>query len=385
MSGCAGIPREAYSIFSERMHRKVSDDRVPIVGGLELTIHCNLRCVHCYCGDLKPVGGLDTEEVKDIVDQLADAGTMWLLLTGGEPLLRKDFAEIYLHVKKRGIFPAVFTNATRITPEIARMFAEWRPFGIEVSLYGATRETYEKVTGIEGSYDRCLEGIRMLIEHGVPPALKTMAIRENVHELDQMHELARSMDLHFRFDTQINPTTGGSASPLGQRLDPDQVLELDRYNMERIEAWQEYIGTFSESLPVETLYKCGAGVNAFHIDPYGKLCLCLLARHETYDLRRGSFKEGWNGFIRELRERKASASHKCGSCSLRSICDSCPAWAHLETGSEEGRVDYLCKVAARRAKSFGKPEVQKSGCEILREVESEPAEQSRSVKGGEAR
>lgn len=353
---CPGIPEEAYNHFSRRMHNKVVADRVPIVGALELTMRCNLRCVHCYCNQ---AGNNIVEDESDtgfwlgVIDQLAAAGCLWLLITGGEPLVRPDFREIYLHAKQLGIFPTVFTNATLVTDEIAALFAEWRPFSIEVSLYGASAATYKDVTGAGINFERCLRGINILIDHGLKPQLKTMVMRENIHELDAMHELAASLNLEFRFDALLNPTVGGDMGPASHRIEPEQVAELDHRYGSRVESWREFLERFGQSPPIETLFSCGAGINAFHVDPGGRLHLCLLARGESYDLTQGTFRDGWNGVIRELRSRRPDKPHKCGSCSLRSLCGCCPGWSTLETGSPEEPVPYLCKVATLRAEAFG--------------------------------
>lgn len=371
MASCPSIPEEAYSIFSLRVHEKVARDRIPIGGTLELTMSCNLRCVHCYCeGSRQAENMLTTSGFIDVIDQVADAGCMWLLLTGGEPLLNPGFEQIYIHAKRRGIFITLFTNATCVTPEIAGLLSEWRPFSIEVTIYGGTRETYEKVSGVSGSYDRCLEGIDRLVAHGFSPKLKTMALRENVHELDQMQALAEERGLEFRFDAMLNPTVGGDLNPVAHRLDPETILELDRRYDERIDAWKDFMKRFGNVPPSETLYSCGAGMNTFHIDPEGKLYLCLLARHVYYDLRSGSFEEGWNGFIRDIRFQKPAKMHRCGTCRLRSLCACCPAWAALETGEPHAAIIYLCRVAALRARAFGGSHVKNAGRVLLDSLDS---------------
>ncbi len=108
---------------------------------------------------------------------------MWLLFTGGEIFARKDFLDIYTHAKKRGLLITLFTNGTQITPAIADYLADWRPFAIEITLYGRTRETYERLTRVPGSFDRCMRGIRLLKERGLPLKLKTVAVTINRHEM----------------------------------------------------------------------------------------------------------------------------------------------------------------------------------------------------------
>ena len=108
-----------------------------------------------------------------------DEGCRWLLLTGGEPFLRPDFLDIYTNANKKGLLLTLFTNGTLLTPRSADLLAERRPFAIEITLYGATQQTYERITGIPGSYARCRRGIDLLLERNLPLKLKTMVMTLN--------------------------------------------------------------------------------------------------------------------------------------------------------------------------------------------------------------
>ncbi len=144
--GCPHIPRLGHDQFRRKLISKWLAQRVPLAGSMELDLNCNLQCVHCYRDGDWPRRALGTGEVIEILDQMAEAGTLWLLLTGGEIFLRPDFFEIYEHARRSGFLITLFTNATLITEEIADHLAAQPPRKIEVTLYGTTRETYEKVT-----------------------------------------------------------------------------------------------------------------------------------------------------------------------------------------------------------------------------------------------
>src|SRR5215467_11599283 len=171
------------------------DQRKPLDVAIELTHRCPLNCQHCY--NNLPMGDsaarsseLTSEEYRRLLDQLQGAGVLWMLFTGGEIFGRKDFPEIYKEAKRRGFLVTLFTNGTLITPALADMLAEYRPFEIEITLYGATRETYEALTRIPGSYDRCLRGIRLLLERNLPLKLKTVPTTINRHEVYEMKRIA---------------------------------------------------------------------------------------------------------------------------------------------------------------------------------------------------
>ena len=153
---CPHIPELNYAAFSQRLHESVAGERIPICGSVEVTARCNLRCAHCFinlpANDRRAQAQeLAGSEWRAFLDQIVDAGCLWLLLTGGEPFLRPDFLDIYTHAKKNGLLITLFTNGTLITEREADHLAEWRPFAIEITLYGRTQETYERVTGVPGS------------------------------------------------------------------------------------------------------------------------------------------------------------------------------------------------------------------------------------------
>ena len=231
MDDCSGLSDLGYGEFSEWLHQKVGNQRIPISGSLEVTLRCNLRCQHCYIPGERRLSRKERElslgEIQRILDEITDAGCLWLLLTGGEPLLRRDFLDIYTYAKRKGLLLTFFTNGTLVTRRIADHLAEWRPFNIEITLYGTTQETYERVTGIPGSYTRCRRGIDLLLERNLPLGLKTMVMTLNHHELDQMKVLADNLGVQFRFDPILNPAQDGSARPTYLRLTPEEIVGVE--------------------------------------------------------------------------------------------------------------------------------------------------------------
>ncbi len=150
-----------------------------------------------------------------------------MLLTGGEPLLRSDIREIYLHMKRRGLLVTLFTNGTAVTPRLADLLAEWPPLVVEVSIYGSTPEVYERVTGVPGSFRRCLRGIELLLDRRVRLRLKTVPTTLNHDDLDGLRALAAGYGLEFQWDPLVNCRLDGAAGPAGVRLSPQQVLALE--------------------------------------------------------------------------------------------------------------------------------------------------------------
>src|SRR6202521_6141823 len=223
----------SYGEFSADLHEKQAGKRVPMQVSIEVTRRCPLECQHCYnnlpMGDQDARSGeMTTEEHFKMLDELVEMGCFWLLYTGGEIFACKDFLEIYTYAKQKGFLITLFTNGTLINEKIADYLLEWPPFAIEITLYGRTKETYEALTAIPGSYDRCLRGIHLLKERGLPLKLKTVATSINKHEVVAMRHFAEEeLGVEFKMDGQVNPRIDCSQSPLAVRLTPEEVVALD--------------------------------------------------------------------------------------------------------------------------------------------------------------
>jgi radical SAM protein with 4Fe4S-binding SPASM domain len=351
----------SYGDFSAQLYRRARGSRLPTNGTIEPTHRCPLACAHCY--NNLPVGDaearrreLSTAEVRRIVDEIADAGCLWLLLTGGEILARRDFAEIYQHVKRRGLLVTLFTNGTQVTEALADMLTEWRPFAVEITLYGRTRETYERLTGVPGSFERCMRGIRLLADRGLPLKLKTVAVTLNRHEVPDMQRFAEEeLGVEFKFDGMINARIDCSKSPLDVRLAPAEMVALDVGDPARRAQWQALVT--DRARPVvgtrDKVYQCGGGINSFAIDPEGRMTICVLSHADSYDLRRGTFKDGWEGFLAKVRDKTITRPTKCTDCHIRALCSACAATNELEHGDAETPVEFFCEVAHLRAQTLG--------------------------------
>ena len=356
------MEEQTYGDWSLEVHQRLSGKRVPIGGSLELTQRCNNRCVHCYnnlaAGDKAALESeLSLDEHCRIIDEIAGLGCLWLLLTGGEIFLRKDLLEIYSYAKQKGLLVSLFTNGTLINPDIADYLAQLPPFSIEITLYGNTRKTYESITGKTGSYDRCISGIRLLMDRNLPLKIKTMAISQNKNEIFDMKRFVEDeLGLDFKFDAMVNPRRDCSQSPLEVRLTPREIVALDLEDTDRAAEWKKFAAQFNKPAAdpdiVDKLYQCGGGFQSFAIDPYGRLSVCVLSAN-TYDLRKGTFKEGWEKYLFSLRQKKITHRTKCSGCQIRSMCGMCPANSELECLDAEAPVDFLCEVAHLRAHVLG--------------------------------
>lgn len=348
---CPNISELRYSNFSKRLHFKEETKRIPLEGMIEVTSHCNLTCKHCYIKDNSIEDELTYDEWCRIIDEITQAGCLWITFSGGEPFTRKDFLDIYTHAKRKGLLIVIFTNGTLITPEIADYLKEYKPFYIEISLYGMSRETYKNVTGSQDNYDKCMDTISLFVERKICFRLKSVLIEQNKHEIFKMKGFAKNLGVDYRFDFLINPRIDGGKEPCETRLTPEEGVNMQMADEDvRKEMAKAFMESYGEKKS-DLLFSCGAGKNLFNINSCGNLQICNMIRYINYGLWKGSFIDGWNLFP-EILSRKAKGENKCATCNLAHLCNICPGWSMMEHGDEEAVVDYVCEIAHLRAKAI---------------------------------
>ena len=375
--------------------KKLNFSDMPLAFHLDLTERCNLNCKHCYinhpANDLRSKSlELSVVEINSIADQAANMGTMWCLLSGGEPLLRSDFTDIYLSLKKRGFLINLFTNATLINEHHIDLFKNFPPRDLEVTVYGITKETYESVTRVSGSFNAFLRGLNLLLDNKIKVTLKAMVLRSNKQELFEMKRFCEERTSNqFRFDPMLHLRYDRdplrNKEIIAERLDPQEIVALEMVDKKRFQdmldsydnlifpevvTYEDCLGIDNKSKSKECqrfgkLFRCGIGRNEYAISFDGHLCLCSTLRSPglTYNLREGSLQDGLN-FLRkkifDMETESIEILKTCKSCKIVNLCMWCPAMAYLETGNLEGEVPYFCQVAHARAAALEKAEKERS-------------------------
>lgn len=347
------IPELSYSEFSRRLHSK----RIPLYGTLETTFRCNLNCVHCYVNepmDSKEIQSheMPLERLRRLIDEIVELGCLELLLTGGEVLARSDFPELFSYAVRKGLRVTVFTNGTMVTERVISLFKQYPPKRVEITLYGMTRATYERVTRIPGSFDKCIRGVRLLLENGIHFALKTMVLQWNEHEVSQMRSFAEQVGVTFRHDALVNPRVDGKEIARADlQVSSERLVAIDLQVPKILERQHESAKGLSEARGVEgggKVYSCGAGRVAFTVDPYGNLQLCQLSRKFSFNLTDAPFADGWNGHFPKLLARTKTRDTLCVTCHMRSLCAGCPGANELESGDAEKPVAQFCEITHQR-------------------------------------
>jgi radical SAM protein with 4Fe4S-binding SPASM domain len=345
----------------------------PVLSSLdiELTERCNNACIHCYinlhAADRGAIAReLSTAEWRDVLGQAAGLGALSVRFTGGEPLLRDDFAELYLHARQLGMQVRLFTNARLITPQLAALFARVPPREkIEITVYGMTPETYDGIACAPGAYEQFRRGVDLLLEHQVPFIVKAALLPGFKAELQAFEAWAATLpwmeeppsysmffDLRGRRDSQ-------SRNKLIEnlRITPDEGLAIlnrraGRYRQEMTQFCSRFMRPGGEKL-----FTCGAGLGV-SVDAYGRLQPCMLLRDPqlSYDLRHGTLRDALENFFPQMRTMQAENPlylERCARCFLRGLCDQCPAKSWSEHGTLDTPVEYLCQIAHARARDLG--------------------------------
>jgi radical SAM protein with 4Fe4S-binding SPASM domain len=351
--------------------KKIEGQRIPTAFELEITARCNLNCRHCYIN--LPANDsqarreeLTLEEIGRLADEAVSLGAIWCLITGGEPLLREDFSEIYLLLKKKGLLVSVFTNATLIREAHIKLFKKYPPRDIEVTVYGVTPETFQRVTRRPTAFKLFQKGLKLLLENGIPVRLKAMALRSNVKELEKIRNFCQSRTkdyfrfdpfLHLRYDRDEKRNKEIEA----ERLTPEEITLLERQDKARFQQLKKDCQRLIlKGQPEERrhyLFKCGAGFNNFSLSYNGLFRLCSSLWHSRclYNWRQGSLSEAWNNFVPKIRAMESQAEefiNNCDQCPIINFCLWCPAHADLELGRLDQPVEYFCQVAHERLKNL---------------------------------
>ncbi|MFN2304784.1 MAG: radical SAM/SPASM domain-containing protein [Anaerolineales bacterium] len=350
---CQSLPEMDIGEWGEHLNTQLKGQRYPLSATFEITERCNFNCVHCYINQSAAnktarAEELTTQQIKAILDQIVDSGCLFLTLTGGEPLLREDFPQIYRYAKGKGMLVKIFSNAALISPAIIELFTELPPKDIDITLYGATSEIYQQVTRTAYSYERVMGAIEQLISHQLPFSLKTMVLTLNRHELNSLRQFSENLDRRFRYDSTIWPRLDGSLEPQNYQLSLEDKIDLE---FEHEDVWQEWISLFEryqgKAMRSGPVYNCGAGLRSFHIDSRGRLSLCTAARNPAYDLNEMAFQEAWEN-LGILRQKMRKLDTPCITCTLNDLCNLCPGWSQAVHGDDESPVEFLCQLAHMR-------------------------------------
>lgn len=276
-------------------------------------------------------------------------------ISGGEPMLRQDFAEIFEYISENCNSYALNTNGTLITPKIAKLLK--RKGTKMVSLYGASAEVHDSITKSPGSFEATMQGFAYLKEAGAGFMVQLIPMRDNYHQFNEMVKLAESLSKYYRIGASwLYLSSCGSPKRnkciREERLSAKELLAIDKPTISFEDGMEEALGCQNTKDTDYLLSSCINSKAAFHIDPYGQMTFCSFIKAPLrYDLTKGSFRECWEEFIPSLATKvKATEEYRknCGSCTLRKECRWCAVYGYLEHGNFNAKVEYLCALAKEK-------------------------------------
>lgn len=326
----------------------------PTEGHLDLTYRCDFSCIHCYCQGMgDPSRELTTAGWKKIIDDIKSAGCVFVSFSGGDPLVRKDFLEIYSYAKEQGFIVTLFTSGYSLTGKIIDFLAKSPPFSIEITLNGITDRTYETITRKKGSWGRVMDNIKKLKVAKLPLILKANCLKQNKHEIHKIKKFADELlgktkgKYHFKYDTMIYPRLNGDITPTHYRLSFKEIEELRKQDEDM---WKESQQRLRFELPKlerdrKFLYHCNSWLSQFFINPAGRLRFCEFSDQFSVDMTKVRMKDAFYKMAPQILKKEFKTDSRCKNCRLRPVCYRCPARAYLETGNEEAPVEFYCELA----------------------------------------
>ena len=340
-------------------------DRYPTDGTFELTVRCNFHCKMCLFrhddSENREImeKELSAEQWVDLAQQAADAGTVSLLITGGEPMLRPDFCEIWEGIYKKGFLMTLYTNASLVTDKVIEVLIRYPPHKIGITIYGASPETYEKVCENPQAFQRVIDGIHRL--QSLPSRLefRTTIIKDNYDDFDDICELvSKEFGEEYKL-VQTRMVTqsvrGACADVRTCRLEPEDNVKLafhrgvniikkyigDSYDEKNLYAVYKDKSKDSTFSPRLTLFGCNAGMQNYTISWDGQLLGCQMMGNFAEDVVEKGFRKAWEDFPKQV--RLPEVNEKCRNCENQKICNVCCASRYAETGDLAGCPEYVCR------------------------------------------
>jgi len=333
----------------DRVRDRAFAERIPLAVHFDLTYRCNERCVHCYL-DHEDHGEMTTAEVKDVLDQLASSGTLFLTFSGGELLLRKDFFELLAYARQLQFDVKIKTNAILIKEADAVRIRDLGVRQVQISVYSHRPDVHDAITKVRGSLARTIAAIRFLSACGLKVTIANVLMRQNASDYHGVRALAKDLGAEYTLDPTITPKMNGDTSILALRMPEAQVLHLFKD--------AAVVGEGFCSLPTEadaeTLDSapCSAGHIACYITPYGDVYPCVQFPLPSGNLRQQRFDDVWHHSpqLNEVRSIRTRDLTTCPSCTYVSTCTRCPGLAYME-GNMRGPSSADCEKSMLRARA----------------------------------
>ena len=330
----------------KRYYKDLSEKRQLTSVTFEILNACNFKCVHCYNQNLK-LFAIDKDLFFSIVDQLVELGCKKITLTGGETTMHPHFKEFYKYCFDKGLEITLYTNGYFLNKYLD-FLNEFPPEKIEISLYGVSDETYQKVCKIKDGFTQVDANIKETIKRGLPLQLKTVVMQQNCDDFDQMLAYCQSLNIKFKFDINILNSKDNSNKQTENKLKDTQFEKvMNEVRRLKTENWISYLTRENMSSDSDLLYSCGAGRISLFINCYGGVRLCNFAGFSEENAKDKPIKIIWDDFKKYLNLKKDKNS-ECYNCTYKKFCAICPVVSYTEHKTD-GKVILPVKQNCREA------------------------------------
>ena len=352
-------PIQGATTLERRLVHKAKQSKVPINGSIELLPLCNMNCDMCYVrlspSEMEAQGRLRSlDEWLHVAEEMKNAGTLFLLLTGGEPLLYPEFKQLYIKLKDMGFVITINTNATLIDEAWADFFREHKPRRINITLYGADDQAYRELCHYPGGFDQVIQAVKLLKEREVDVKLSSSLTKANQNDMARIIDLGEEFGVPVRVDTYMMPAVRERNRPYDEqsRLDPVSAAKVRILALKQEmgkELFEEYVRKIvfevEHILPEDGPGKvhCLAGNCSFTINWQGYLRPCVVMSKPSVSVFEEGFEKAWQKVSVAVSEIQTSSV--CNACKYRPICRTCCASALLEEGSYDAVPEYMCAYA----------------------------------------
>ena len=321
---------------------------IPLSVQLDLTYRCNERCVHCYL-DHDDHGEMTSAEIKDLLDQMADAGVFYLTLSGGEILMRRDFFQILEHARLRTFCVKLKTNGVMIRAKEAKRLRALGVESIQISIYSHRPEVHDAITKVPGSLRNSIEAVRFLRTQGLHVVLANVLMVQNAADYKGVRALAAELGVRCSLDPTVTPMMDGDRSILSLNVDQAALREVFR-NGDLVGNVEEFCAPPSavDADALDTL-PCSAGHTACYVSPYGDVYPCVQFPLPSGNVRHTRFVDIWRDSpqLKEVRSITLRDMPSCSKCAHGATCTRCPGLAYME-GNMRGPSSQDCEKSYAR-------------------------------------
>lgn len=322
--------------LQEKLFSYSFKERIPLYTILEVTYNCNLNCLHCYIPSYyRNSYQLKTEEIKKVIYEICSLGGLYLVFSGGEPLLREDIFELIRYAKDLKFVVILFTNGSLITKRVARQLLESKVDKVEVSLYGI-KDVHDEFVG-RRVFDKVVDGVAFLKSLGISVSIKTVVTKKNISDYQKLKELAKRLKTNLSVDFIVSAKNNGDKSVCDLMLEKEDLVNF--FKNEKIKFKIE-----KKTKKLKNLI-CSAGFNVATVSADGFVYPCVAFPYRLGNIKEKSFIDIWrdNRFLCEI--KKDTKYKSCYSCDMFNFCNRCPGMCYVETGSLFGCSTVLREVS----------------------------------------